>query len=210
MIDKIFIVHYEPLVERKSYLDSIIVNLDIPYEYLISNDESDSRITLNNYYKFNESIFNRKLISGEIFVTINHFLIYEKILDNSYNNCLILEDDAILKDNFFEYFEKIIKELKEVKFDICFLSDCCNLHSNSIQNGKHLYQSETSRSACGYIINSNCLKKIINTLPFNEPIDWHLNRIRKDLNLKYYWSEPTIIGQGSENIYKSNLRDKIK
>jgi hypothetical protein len=31
-----------------------------------------------------------------------------------------------------------------------------------------------------------------------------LNFIKDTINLKYYWSTPTVFGQGSESIYESN------
>jgi GR25 family glycosyltransferase involved in LPS biosynthesis len=209
MIDKIFIIHYEPLYERKKYIDSIINNLKIPYEYIISNNETDLNYNINDFYQENYSIWNRKLTIGEICVSINHFNVYQKILNNGYKNCLIIEDDAVFKDNF-NIFENILSQLQNVKFDICFLSDCCNLHINEIEENNYIYEANSSRSVCGYIINIKCINKILKTLPFNAPIDWHLNIIKKDLNLIYYWTEPTIIGQGSEYKYESNLRNKIK
>jgi len=210
MIDKIFIVHYEPLKDRKIYLDLMLPKLNIPYEYIISNDENDSLKPIEGYYKVNPYRWHKMLVPGEIFVSINHFLVYKKIIECGFSNCLIIEDDAVFKDKFLTSLNIILDELKNIDYDMCFLSDCSNLHSNSIQSDRYLYKSDTSRSVCGYIVNSKCLSKVIETLPFSAPIDWHLNQIRKDLNLQYYWSEPTIIGQGSENIYKSNLRDKIK
>jgi len=208
MIDRIFIIHYEPLSERKKYLDSIMRNFKIPFEYIISNNDTDLNCDIDNFYRIDSSIWNRKLTKGEICVSINHFNIYKKMINSGYNNCLIIEDDAVFKDNF-NLFDDILNQLKNVDFDMCFLSDCCNLHSSLVEKNKFIYKSNTSRSVCGYIVNIKCVDKILKTLPFSAPIDWHLNIIREELNLIYYWSEPTIIEQGSESVYKSNLRDKI-
>lgn len=209
-LDKIFVIHFEPLSDRKIYLDSILGSYNIPYEYIISNIDSDSKSNIDDFYKVDLSIWNRELTIGEICVSINHFIVYDKISKGNYNNCLIIEDDAVFKDNFNLFIDKILIELENTDSDMCFVSDGCNLHSGFIESNKHIYYSDTSRTVCGYIINAKCVDKVLDSLPFSKPIDWHLNQIKEKLNLKYYWSEPTIIRQGSEGIYKSNLRDKIK
>jgi hypothetical protein len=116
----------------------------------------------------------------------------------------LMEDDAIFTDNFLENLKKITDELND--FDMCFISECCNLHISNTDDDRYVYKSDKSRCTSGYILNRKNLKHIINTLPFQYPIDWHLNTINDKIKLKYFWSEPCIIIQGSESIYKSNLR----
>ena len=51
------------------------------------------------------------------------------------------------------------------------------------------------------------LKEIIELCtPISTAIDTNFNFIKNKMNIKYAWCEPTIITQGSENKYKSNLR----
>ena len=207
MVEKIYIIHYKYLEDRKIYLDEKLRDIKIPYEFIISDKESDS-IKLDNvdkYYKHDYTIFERHLTKGEISVSISHFDVYKKILeDKNINNALIIEDDALFTENFLENLQEIFNELSD-EYDMCFISECCNLHTNKI-DGKLTYLSKTSRCTSGYIVNKKCLKLIVNTIPFQYPIDWHLNYINEKLNLKYFWSEPCIILQGSESVYVSNLR----
>jgi hypothetical protein len=62
-----------------------------------------------------------------------------------------------------------------------------------------------------YILNkgvSSKINKIFNNEIFiNKSIDWWFNIINPKYNLKYLWSEPTLVSQGSEiGIYKSSIR----
>jgi GR25 family glycosyltransferase involved in LPS biosynthesis len=208
MIEKIYIIHYKYLEDRKIYLDEKLRNIKVPYEFIINDKQSDS-ISLENvnkYYIHDSNIHERHLTKGEICLSISHFDVYKKILeDNNINkNILIIEDDALFSDDLLERVSEIINELTD-DYDMCFISECCNLHANKI-DGKIIYPSKTSRCVTGYIVNKKCLNLVVNTLPFQYPIDWHLNYINEKLNLKYFWSEPCVISQGSESVYKSNLR----
>jgi glycosyl transferase family 25 len=206
MIDKIYIVHFEPLTERKEYLDSILPSFNIPYEYYVSNNDTDQKIldNIDTHYKYDASILNRKLTKGEISVASSHVKIYKDILKKNYNFCLIIEDDAIFLDNFLESLENVM--IESLEFDLIFLSSCCNLRKFKNSN-KFLYESDLSRCVTGYIVNSKNLHKIIEySSPISTAIDTNYNIIKNKLGLKYAWCEPPIINQGSENKYKSNLR----
>jgi len=206
-IEKIFIIHLEDLVDRKKYLDQNIHFYNIPYEYIISNKEKDTEMYKSNrYYKHDVNIYNRHLQKGEICVFVQHINTYLKILQNNIRYALILEDDAIFKDNFIDNLNIILSKLPSY-FDMCFISECCNLHAANIENDMlNIYKLPKSRCVSAYIINSKSIPYILSTLPFQYPIDWHLNMINQNNELNFYWSEPCIIDQGSESVYKSNLR----
>lgn len=203
-IEKLFIIHFEKLTDRKKYLNAHIENYGFINEYIFSNDEIDQKIfELSKYYKYNSSIYDRNLSKGEICVSTQHINAYINMLDNNIKYALIIEDDAIFCDKFLENLQKITNKLP-IDFDMCFISECCNLHAT---NGYSLInKSNTSRCVSGYIVNSKCIPYVLSTLPFQYPIDWHLNFINRNNELQFYWSEPCIISQGSEFVYKSNLR----
>jgi hypothetical protein len=88
------------------------------------------------------------------------------------------------------------------------MSSCCDLkpkHNNVVN--KYFYEEETSRCTTAYLIKKETCEKILSIANYTAPIDWHLNFIKEKLGLKYYWTDPIIVLQGSEkDIYKSNLR----
>lgn len=202
-IDKIYINHFSELHSRKKYLDNVITDMGIPYEFIIHTKESDE-IVSKYYDLFVKS--DKTLSRGEYTLTLSNLRVFSDIVKNNYNTCLILEDDAIFSDLFLKNIKNIVEESKQ--YDFSFLADCCGLHVKKTSN-KFLYESQTSRGCCAYLINNNDnIKKIVNCpFPITDVIDWHLNNIKKENNLKYSWCEPPVITQGSENnFYSSNLR----
>jgi hypothetical protein len=100
-------------------------------------------------------------------------------------------------------------------YDMLFIGDGCNLHienhkliSNQNIYKKCLYPTSwggDGASRCGdsYIISKKCANKLceyINNLKdkIKLPIDWWLNVAARDNNFKVYWSEPTIVSQGTQ------------
>mgnify|MGYP001225599737 CR=1 FL=1 len=121
-LDKIFVVHYEPLTERKKYIDESLKRLQgIPIEYVIMNSDTD-RFVNENFQRFYQG--SSKISFQEVAVSIAHLEIFKDILHNNYKKCLIIEDDAILEDLFFDNIDKAISESDE--FDFSFLSSCSN------------------------------------------------------------------------------------
>ena len=208
-IDKIYVIHYSKLTERKKNLlkqfeDNNITN----YEFIDNYDRET--ITQDTLLKY--STEPHKLDYGIITacVAISHIETYKKIINNNYNLCLIFEDDIILCDNFMnklnEYLESIPNDI-----DLGFLVDGCNLHANywnhNIISSKIWYNVNYSRTTSAYLITKKACEKILTTIiPFTMPIDHQLNIEIKTNNLKTYWCEPTICSEGSTTIYKSSCR----
>lgn len=198
------ICHYTPLSDRKISVLKQLNNNNISDFSLIEiyNKEDLSK---NNLEKFD----NLKL--SEISLFLKHISIYEKNLYNK-DYIVVLEDDFIFKDNPIMYIEKIINEANNNGiWDLIFSGDCCNLHYKNVENDKNLYKTNFSRGTCMYIININTTNKLLEIFNLEKriikPIDHWFNYILYKYNLISYWSEPTIVMQGSEmNIFPTSLR----
>jgi GR25 family glycosyltransferase involved in LPS biosynthesis len=204
---KIFVIHYKKLTERKQFMLSQFEKHNITdYEFIeIDRDE------IHNH---NISMFEQNYNKCQIAISLSHFHAYKEISDK-YDNGLIFEDDAILSDNFTDTLNKYMNELPN-DYDMLFIGDGCNLHiekHNLIPNQyiyeKCLYPTSWGGDGAGrctdsYIINKKCASKLceyINNLEYKIklPIDWWVNVAARDNIFKVYWSEPTIVTQGSQN-----------
>lgn len=205
LLQHIYVVHFEPLKERKEKIDKSLKNIvDVPTSYQIMNEQSDE-YSINSFSSKFSSSPKRNIIPQELSVSLAHLEIYRDIVSRGYETSLILEDDAILGEVFFENIALALIESKD--YDFVFLSSCCNTSVPRFLPGL-LQESSASRSVCGYIVRSRNLKKVIKACePFIDVIDWQLNHIRQQLGLRYAWSEPALIEQGSETVYKSNLQE---
>jgi GR25 family glycosyltransferase involved in LPS biosynthesis len=200
------VCHYTPLFQRKDSVLRQFKNNDIS-EFDLIEIYNKEDLTKNNLEKFD----NLKL--SEISLFLKHISIYEKYLDNR-DYIVVLEDDFIIKNNIDinKNIEKLINEANNNgDWDLIFSGECCNLHYKNIENEKNLYRTNFSRGTCMYIININTTNKLIEI--FNsekkiiKPIDHWFNYILDKYNMISYWSEPTIVMQGSEiNVFPSSLR----
>lgn len=207
MVDKIFISHCEKLKNRKEYIDSVLS--DEPFfkdrtEIIVFDEEMDKKSLANNSYKEQPEKYRGKLGNAEIYITEQMFYIYEQILKQNLNNCLILEDDFVLNDNFHKYKDTIFDSLPD-DYDCIFYSSCCNFNVPSDFEGMY-WENHQSRCTCAYLVSNEFCRKILVDKTYCSPIDWHLNFSREPLNLKFYWSKPILFEQGSLFKYKSNIK----
>ena len=204
MVDKIYIVHFEKLKERKKYIDRVLLHpFFLGKTKLINSDENKDKSILLKNNSFYDKRWSQGLKKIEIIHAEQMFSIYEDIKKEGFINSLILEDDFILSNNFDNYiglFDSLPSD-----FDCVFMSSCSGLKVSNNFNGR-FYESEMSRCTCAYIVSLNFCKKITINRRYFSPIDWHLNFIKKELGLKYYWTKDIIFEQGSETVYKSNVR----
>jgi GR25 family glycosyltransferase involved in LPS biosynthesis len=203
-IDKVYIIHFDELSNRKNYLDSEIPNRYgfSNYEYIISTRETDKKILDTTNYKYDKTKWTSQLSNSEICNMEIQYSVWEKIANGDSDVALIVEDDIIFKENYNELFPKMEQSLPD-DFDMCFLSDCARLTLPQI-DGIYFREAGTSRCCVAYILNKQSAKKLLEFKEYFKPVDHHLNFIKDTINLKYYWSTPTVFGQGSESIYESN------
>jgi GR25 family glycosyltransferase involved in LPS biosynthesis len=210
---KIFIIHYKKLIKRKQIILSQFEKHNITdYEFIeIDRDE---------LYNHDISMFQSDYDNCQIAISLSHFYAYKQISEKYYNG-LIFEDDVILSDNFSDILNKYMTQLPE-NYDMLFIGDGCNLHieSHKLIPNKNIYEKclyptgwggdGATRCTDSYIITKTCASKLceyINNLEYKIklPIDWWLNVAARDNNFKVYWSEPTIVSQGTQcGIFQSS------
>jgi glycosyl transferase family 25 len=204
---KIFVIHYKKLVDRKKHILEQFEKHNISdYEFIeIDRDE---------LYEHNICMFQKNYSNSQIAISLSHFHAYKQISDN-YDNGLIIEDDAVLSDDFTDILNKYISQLPK-DYDMLFIGDGCNLHieKHKLNPNQNIYEKclyptswggdGASRCCDSYIISKNCANKLceyINNLEYkiDLPIDWWINVAARDNIFKVYWAEPTIVTQGTQN-----------
>jgi len=212
---KIYVVHYDKLTDRKINMDNQLTKNGLICEY-ISNYGKD-KLTKENKKMF------RNISDSEISVCLHHIECFKNISKNNEEYGLILEDDALLCDNFKYIINNYISQLPE-NWDMLFIGNGCNLHipNNLLKKNVNIYKKDNNLSKqCGlgatrcldsYLITKKCAQKIIEklTLPnytILSPVDHWLNYVIRNNNFQVYWAEPTIVTQASQqNIYNSSIR----
>lgn len=207
---KIFVIHYDKLVERKKCIINQMKKFNLDFEF-VSNHGKEN-ISLEEKKKF------RRITDAEISLMLHHIECLKQIsLENDNEYALILEDDVLLNKDFNKLLEIYIKQLP-ADWDMLFIGNGCNLHipQELLTNNQFIYKKDVyqgaSRCADSYLITKKCAKFIFEKFQQPNymvltPYDIWLNNVMRHNKLNIYWSEPTIVEQGSENgIYKSSLR----
>ena len=208
---QIYICHYPPLTDRKKYLDTILPELNIPYEFF--NFYNRENINLYEEYfstdqkvlDFKNSVIPQKvsepLISPSIKATnLEHVRIYNAILEKECEYHLVLEDDAVLCSNFKNELLHTIKNLPS-DWDIIYVSSGCGGRPQvSGIDGSNFakIESKISWTSNGYLIKKETAKKFIeNIQPMILPIDFEQTFLQNFLNLNVYWLVKPIVYEGS-------------
>jgi GR25 family glycosyltransferase involved in LPS biosynthesis len=199
---KFFITHYTPLVDRKEHIIHSLHSANIrDFEFVEVYDKE--ALTKLDTDKFAE------IKLSEISLFLKHVDIYKKHIDDV---VVVLEDDAVLVDNFKEKLDYYLDAIyrSDSKWDILFTGECCNLHA--VNSEKQIFHKlPYSRGMSMYVLNT-CVCTKLHSIFDNEqlitkPIDHWFNYIIPKYNLNTYWTEPTLVFQGSEiGYFKSAIR----
>lgn len=229
-INKIYVIHYEKLKERKKYLKNRLneLNLTKKTEWIIQkenfrinkklmkkiykNDLNIAKNKLNNFGNHEP----RELTFGELALSINHLKVWNKIVKSNSEFSLVLEDDVILENDFIDKLEKINSILNK-NHDIVYTD--YGYHSVSQKNNINNYKFEKLNNTCyslrttgSYIISKDYSKILSSKIfPITTPIDLEMRLFEIKNKIQTYWLNGYLTYQGSiYKIYQNSLKTDIK
>ena len=208
---KIFVHHYSKLTHRKQHIIKEFEKHGITdYEFIEKFDKDT--ITDDECPEFSRAyVTNRR---SELSLHLKHLYLYRLMVQENYEEVLVFEDDVILSNGFIAILAEYMKQLPR-DYDMLFIGDGCNLHipRNQLIPNQYIYEKCLHETVWGgngaakctdsYIIHQRCAKKLCDYVSslskkIDLPVDWWLNEAARDLVLKVYWAEPTIVTQGSQ------------
>jgi len=142
----------------------------------------------------------RELRAPEISLSTKWGNVLKLIADGDDEHVLILEDDALLCENFTDSFMNYLQSTPS-DWDMIYLGEGCNLHAEYTE-GTHAYLKEHPASRCtdSVLIKKTAAEKIATTwFPFDHNADFELSWHQYHHDLKVYWWEPTLVTQASQN-----------
>ena len=208
---RIFVLHYSKLTHRKQHiLEQFKKNGIEEFEFIEHFDKDE--ITYNECPEFHQNYITDR--RSELSLHLKHFYIYKLMVTENIDEALIFEDDVVLSDDFMKKLTEYLTQLPTT-YDMLFIGGGCQLHipNTRLISNQYIYErcvdlnkegDGATRCTDSYIIHNRCAKKIcdyVSNLNYkiNLPIDWWLNIAARDNKLNVYWSEPTIVTQGSQN-----------
>lgn len=199
-ISKIYIIHYNKLVERKKYLIDFFNKNNIhnfEFRELYQRENLTNEI-VDKYFKL------KNLNSSQICITIEHIETYREIVNNSINDSdwyLILEDDAILCNNFVNILNKYLENIPS-DAEYLDISDYFKINSPDMW-----VRNNATRTTCAYLINKKTCSKLLPTIiPFEKAIDHELIKQFKLHDIKTYWSNLSLVHHGSGSNYMPSYK----
>lgn len=213
---KTFVIHASNLIEREEYIDRALKRIGLAYEFILEGDVNDlTDAILDKYLADGPDHLRQK--SPQASCSIKHFLAYERIVAESIEGALILEDDIILHEDFMPVFIKSIDEYNKYYAD---KSVVISYEDSSLQfvprsqreKGRLLYPGKKDRMAGAYFINYHGAKAILDELykkPTSVPVDYYQYQLLQHGIIQYLWCQPAIATQGSfTGEFRSSLSGK--
>jgi GR25 family glycosyltransferase involved in LPS biosynthesis len=212
---KIFVIHYDKLVERKENILKQLNDKKLEAEF-VSNKGKD-KLLLEEKERF------INISESEISTFLHHLECYKQIIEQNHEFGLILEDDAIFCHKFYLKLQKYIYDLPK-DWDILYIGEGEISVPNSIIkrfNGLvNIFRKPNHgfKYTDFYLIRNSACKKFVekfNNEPgkINLPVDHYLHSFINEYELKAFIGEPKLLSQGSINktfnssIWHSKLHD---
>ena len=189
---KLFIVHYEPLKERKEYLESVLSKTNIPYEfsahYTRDNIEEDKFSTdpkvLEEKNKITSTPVTGHGMSNSVKACcLEHVRIYNKIIEEDLDFAIILEDDAMLVEDFEAKLSVVLNTLP-AGWDMIYLTNGCQSKPSVVSTHGLFSKRDDRRSWTGgaYMVNKTSAKLYVNNIfPIVYPPDFELTYLQNPI-----------------------------
>jgi GR25 family glycosyltransferase involved in LPS biosynthesis len=204
-VDKAYMMHYLPLGKRRESIDRLPFDVKLityePYGVTYTSDEK-------SWYAKCDVPF-RELKKSEISLAYKHMQTYFDIAINEFDSALILEDDAVIVNNFVNRFNDYLSRTPD-DWDLIFIGSGCDLRIRDTEPGKVAYLKSHPASKCtdSYCIRGSAAALLSqNIIHHSLPIDFELNYWMEKLNFRVYWWEPPLVMQGSQiGLYESSIQ----
>lgn len=107
----VFVINLPQCVDRKHNMEIQLKKLGLPYKFIEAVDgkalSSEEKNTLCDFKKIYKR-YHRMLSDGEIGCVLSHKKVYDYMIKNNIPKAIILEDDAILKNNFIDCYNELL------------------------------------------------------------------------------------------------------
>jgi glycosyl transferase family 25 len=171
---KVYIINLKSDVGRKKSIIQQLNKQNIEnYEIIDAingNELSPQEIDSNTFKnKMGINPWNTKMSASQVGCALSHIKIYHEFIKSDYKYALILEDDAIFKNNFEDKIKKFILNSFKYKKQIILLSELKQFYKKPIIKFEKYELVDVTNAffTHSYFINKDAAKSIIN---FNHPV----------------------------------------
>jgi glycosyl transferase family 25 len=107
----VFVISLKDATTRRQSIVDQMQKLSIPFDFIDAVDgrgfDMDTHAAYNKRKRL--AFFRQDMTGGELGCLLSHRSIFQKMVDENIERALILEDDAILYDDFYPAFKKLLE-----------------------------------------------------------------------------------------------------
>ena len=202
--DKIYICHYKKLTDRKIIILDQLQKLGLDNYIFVEQFDKDSWNTEEITKEFPKILHANRINDSERSLALKHAWIVTDMYKQGYSSVLVLEDDAVLVDDFVEKYNSYMNQMP-IDWDIGWVGSCFGLKEPEISNINVYKTNRGSRCTHAYCISKSFSINMIDEIKnIDKEADLYYNYIIERFNLNNYWFQPPLALQSLE--FFSSLR----
>jgi glycosyl transferase family 25 len=204
----VYVIHAAHFVERKRHIRQALNEQRIAFEFVEAFDPKDiTEDVERNYF-----VPHVQMSMGAKSCALKHVHVMEMMRDRQQPLALVLEDDLVLAKDFVSWVHAFLKEATNFVEGYTIQLGCANnmyVPGRQLIKGRHLYKQNEVRAGEAYLLDNLAATKRLDWIKkkkISMPIDHLFNKVDAEVSLVIYWSDPTLVEQGSMNgLFKTSL-----
>lgn len=199
-LDGILVINVRTYVQRRENIERQLRSRGLSYEFIHEYDASDIGDAVRDRYRVSPGLSLNALSCA-----LKHVHALRTIVQRNWQHGLILEDDAILADDFVLGVRTAIQKSSLLDpLHVIHIGSGGNLYTPRHMRvpGKRLYRATKGRLAEAYIIGAEAARLRTQWIELNGislPIDNLFDVMDHELQIIPYWLEDPVVEQGSKN-----------
>ncbi|KJK23721.1 hypothetical protein UB46_15500 [Burkholderiaceae bacterium 16] len=194
------IINVRSFVERRKHIDAQLARFGLEGEFVHDFDATDiDPDTDRAYFK------GTGLRPGQKSCSLKHVVALKRIQERGWRRSLVLEDDAVLSDDFMAGLAQALKEgASYANPRVIYLGCGANQYTPRSERvaGQRLYRNSRGRLTDSYLIGSVEAGLRLDWMarnPTELPIDLAFDKMDHDVGIAILWLEDPVVEQGSKN-----------
>ncbi|NUA32025.1 glycosyltransferase family 25 protein [Cupriavidus basilensis] len=199
-LDGILIINVRSFVERRKHIQAQLSKFGLEGEFVHEFDAADIDKRIDEKY-FNGT----GLRPTQKSCSLKHIVALERICSRGWRRALILEDDAVLAENFPGGLKQALIESARHKCPhVIYLGCGGNQYTPRSQRtpGQYLYKNNRGRLTDSYVIGiaeASARLKWMSANKMDLPIDLAFDAMDRLVGIEILWFEDPVVEQGSKN-----------
>ena len=177
--DRLYYINLDKRQDRKAHMESQLMKLNLASARVAAIDGAGIKWDVK--FGINSKFWN----SGAFAYCLSYRCIIIDAMKNNHDNIFVMDDDAVLADNFFEVLDKAFNDLPK-DWHMLYLGanhgvpEPVSMPSEEDRVGDHLYKLKGSMGSHAIIINKRVFPTLLNFLanPY-APLDLYLSVYQK-------------------------------